>query len=250
MKRRNRKPKSQTRVTRSSILIKSSFPVRYAHPIYPRRGNSNRALCLPRSLPPPISPSSSFFFSPTPSPRRVGEGGEGRPFKTYETFFYGRAQSRDPVTSSQMDRRNQERLLLGSDSPLPAPPATLLRIPCTLCRPNCRFAVYAKPRKRDFNAYSKFSFSRFPLKCTRTAKSIECRSRVIPCNSKKKKKKVKTGNFFVRNLSILFLQNLYLYRIFFNINITKFGTSSAFLGFRRIGKIQINAVSMRKIFFT
>lgn len=136
---------------------------------------------------------------------------------------------------------------MGSDSPLPAPPATLLRIPCTLCRPNCRFAVYAKPRKRDFNAYSKFSFSRFPLKCTRTAKSIECRSRVIPCNSKKKKK---TGNFFVRNLSILFLQNLYLYRIFFNINITKFGTSSAFLGFRRIGKIQINAVSMRKIFFT
>lgn len=138
---------------------------------------------------------------------------------------------------------------MGSDSPLPAPPATLLRIPCTLCRPNCRFAVYAKPRKRDFNACSKFSFSRFPLKCTRTAKSIECRSNARHSLQFEKKKK-KTGNFFVRNLSILFLQNLYLYRIFFNINITKFGTSSAFLGFRRIGKIQINAVSMRKIFFT
>lgn len=98
---------------------------------------------------------------------------------------------------------------MGSDSPLPAPPATLLRIPCTLCRPNCRFAVYAKPRKRDFNACSKFSFSRFPLKCTRTAKSIECRSNArhsLQLFRKKKKKKVKTGNFFVRNLSILFLQ--------------------------------------------
>lgn len=71
MKRRNRKPKSQTRVTRSSILIKSSFPVRYAHPIYPRRGNSNRVLCLPRSLPP--LPSSHRLPSSFPPLLLLGE---------------------------------------------------------------------------------------------------------------------------------------------------------------------------------
>lgn len=45
--------------------------MRYAHPIYPRRGNSNRVLCLPRSLPP--LPSSHRLPSSFPPLLLLGE---------------------------------------------------------------------------------------------------------------------------------------------------------------------------------